>query len=451
MQKNFSMDAIPTNAAERDTHRKALRLNLDTSIYGTVAEVGAGQEVARWLFQVGGASGTVAKTISAYDMKVSDEIYGASPRYVSRDRLERMLAYEYDLLVSRLGEVRGADTAFFAFANTVSALNYFGTNIPHGWVGLRFQTEPGSPPNDVILHINLKDATNLRQQQALGILGLNLIYGAFYQRDSLDDLLTGLLDTLTMNRLEVDFIDCRGPAFEAVDHRTACIKLIRLGLAHAIVFRPGEGAIEPLSVLYKRPVVIERGSFRSARPIFAQMLEHSAQRLAEETPETGRDPVALLEISIHNMLAQVTEDDGELIHRLERLNDLGQCVMLSDFRENYQLSEYLVRFTKAPIRLVMGIATLVQLFQETYYETLDGGIVEAMGRLIARNIRIYAYTMSSERFQRRLQAFNLDLSFWEYPESGPVTVDNILPKSHLRHFYIYLREIHAFIPLLLWE
>ena len=445
------MENTRINEAERDTHRKALRLNLDAGIYGTVAEVGAGQEVARWLFQVGGASGTVAKSISAYDMKVSDEIYGTSPRYVSRDRLAQMLDHEYDLLVSRLEETRGADTAFFAFANTVSAINYFGTNIPHGWVGLRFQTEPGSPPNDVILHVNLKDQTNLRQQQALGILGVNLIYGAFYQRDSVDELLKGLMDTLSTRRVEVDFIACQGPAFRKVDHRFTCIKLVRLGLAHAIIFQPQEGVVEPLSLLYKRPVVIERGSFRSARPIFAQMLQHSAQQLAQETPETGRDPVALLEISIHNMLAQVTEDDAELIERIHRLNELGQYVMLSDFRENYQLSEYLIRYTKAPIRLVMGIATLVQLFQETYYETLDGGIVEAMGRLIARNVRIYAYTMSAERFKRRLEAFGLDLSFWVYPETGQVTVDNIMPKSHLRHLYTYLKEIKAFIPLLLWE
>jgi len=445
------METIPPNQAERDTHRKALRLNLDTSIYGTVAEVGAGQEVARWLFQVGGASGTVAKSISAYDMKVSDEIYGISPRYVSRARLEQMLAHEYDLLVSRLEEARGADTAFFVFANTVSAVNYFGTNIPHGWVGLRFQTEPGTPHNDVILHINLKDRTNLRQQQALGILGVNLLYGTFYLRDSIDELLTGLVDSLSTNRIEVDYIDCRGPAFSLVNHRSTCIKLVRLGLAHAIVFRPDAGVIEPLSVLYKRPVVIERGSFRSARPVFSQMLEHSARQLAEETPESNLDPVALLEVSIHNLLAKVTEDDVELIERIERLNAQGQCVLLTDFRENFQLSEYLVRFTRAPIRLVMGIATLVQLFQETYYETLDGGIVEAMGRLIARNVRIYAFTMSSERFRQRLEAFGLDLSFWEYPESGPVTVDNILPKSNLRHLYIYLREIRAFIPLLLSE
>jgi hypothetical protein len=445
------MENIPSKEADRDTHRKALRLNLDSSIYGTVAEVGAGQEVARWLFQAGGASGTVAKSISAYDMKVSDEIYGTSQRYVSRDRLTKMLDHEYDLLISRLGEVRGAETAFFAFANTVSALNYFGTNIPHGWVGLRFQTEPGASANDVLLHVNLRDKTNLRQQQALGILGVNLIYGAFYQHDMLNDFLIGLLDTLSTQRVEVDFIDCNGPAFANIDHLSTCIKLVRLGLAHAVVFQPDQQVVEPLSLLYKRPVVIERGSFRSARPIFGQMLEHSAQQLAQETPETGHDPVALLEISINNMLAKVTEDDFELVKRVERLNALGQYVMISDFRENYQLTEYLIRFTKAPIRLVMGIATLVQLFQETYYERLDGGIVEAMGRLIARNVRIYAYTMSAERFMRRLQAFKLDLSFWDFPENGPVTVNNILPKSHLQHLYIYLREIKAFIPLLLWE
>jgi len=445
------MESHAINAAERDTHRKALRLNLDISIYGTVAEVGAGQEVARWLFQAGGASGTVAKSISAYDMKVSDEIYGTSPRYVSRDRLEQMLDHEYDLLVSRLSEARGSDTAFFAFANTVSARNYFGTNIPHGWVGLRFQTEPGAVPNDIILHLNLKDETNLQQQQALGILGVNLLYAAFYLRTSIDELLTSLMDELTSTRIEVDFIDCLGPVFSDKDQRFTCVKLVRLGLAHAVVFRPGGEVVEPLDVLYKHPVVIERGSFRSARPIFAQMLDYSAQQLGKEIPETGRDPVALLEISINNMLAKVSADDAELIDRIKRLNGLGQCVMLSDFRENYQLTEYLIRFTKAPIRLVMGIATLVQLFQETYYETLDGGIVEAMGRLIARNVRIYAFTMSSDRFQKRLAAFDLDLSFWDFPSDGPVTVDNIMPKSHLRHFYTYLREMKAFIPLLLWE
>jgi len=445
------MENIPPKAAERDTHRKALRLNLDTSIYGTVAEVGAGQEVARWLFQAGGASGTVAKSISAYDMKVSDEIYGASQRYVSRDRLTQMLDHEYALLVSRLGEARGAETAFFAFANTVSAVNYFGTNIPHGWVGMRFQTKPGTSFNDVVLHVNLRDKTNLRQQQALGVLGVNLIYSAFYLHHTLNDFLMGLLDTLSTQRIEVDFIDCNGPAFTNIDHLSTCIKLVRLGLAHAVVFRPNQQVDEPLSLLYKRPVVIERGSFRSARPIFGQMLEHSAQELAEEIPETGRDPVALLEISINNMLAKVTEDDFELVKRVERLNALGQYVMISDFWENYQLTEYLIRFTKAPVRLVMGIATLVQLFQETYYERLDGGIVEAMGRLIARNVRIHAYSMSAERFKRRLQAFGLDLSFWDYPENGPVTVNNILPKSHLQYLYIYLREIKAFIPLVLWE
>jgi hypothetical protein len=434
-------------SVERDTHRKALRINLDTNFYGTLAEIGAGQEVARWLFRAGGASGTVAKSISAYDMKVSDEIYGTSARYVSRERLEQMLSREYDLLIRRLAEVRGGEVAFFAFADTVTARNYFGTNIPHGWVGLRFQTEPGGAVNDLILHINLKDKTNLRQQQALGIFGINLIYAVFYLRDSLDDFLRSLLDALNVNRVEVDFIELRGPAFEHVHPLAANIRLVRLGLAHAVVFRPDGSATEPLDVLYKRPVVIERGSFRSARPLFAQMLERSVQQLAAETPEARREPAAMLEISMDNILAKVSADDIELLERIRRLNEMEQCVLLTDFRENYQLTEYLLHLTKSPIRLAMGIATLVQLFQETYYETLDGGIVEAMGRLIARNVRIYAFNMDAERFRQRLAAFNLDLSFWDYPQSGTVTVENVLPKSHLRHFYTYLKEMQAFVPL----
>ena len=433
--------------AERDTHRKALRINLDTNFYGTLAEIGAGQEVARWLFRAGGASGTVAKSISAYDMQVSDEIYGASERYVSRERLEQMLSREYDLLVKRLQALRGDDVAFFAFADTVAARNYFGTNIPHGWVGLRFQAKPGGAVNDLILHINLKDKTNLRQQQALGIFGINLIYATFYLRDSLDDFLHSLLDTLSSNRVDVDFIGLRGPAFAHLDPRIANIRLVRLKLTRAVIFRENGEAVEPMNVLYKRPVVIERGSFRSARPLFAQMLERSVQQLISETPDIPRKPVALLEISMDNVLSKVSADDNELLQRIERLNGLGQRVLLTDFRENYQLTEYLLHLTKSPIRLVMGIATLVQLFQETYYEALDGGIVEAMGRLIARNVRIYAFSMDAGRFQQRLTAFNLDLSFWEYPLDGTVTVENVLPKSHLRHFYNYLMEMQAFVSL----
>ena len=443
------MTISPT--AERDTHRKALRINLDTNFYGTLAEIGAGQEVARWLFRAGGASGTVAKSISAYDMQVSDEIYGASSRYVSRERLEQMLGYEYDLLVARLAKTRGHEVAFFVFADTVTARNYYGTNIPHGWVGLRFQTRPGGAVNDLILHINLKDKTNLRQQQALGIFGINLIYAAFYRRASLDDFLNSLLDALGNRRVEVDFIGMEGPAFEHLDPRAANLRLVRLGLGHAVLYRDNGQVVEPLDVLYKRPVVIERGSFRSARPIFAHILERSVQQLAAETPDAPREPAAMLEISLNNILAKVSADDEELLQRIERLNALGLHVLLTDFRENYQLTEYLLHLTRSPIRLAMGIATLVQLFQETYYETLDGGIVEAMGRLIARNVRIYAFDMDAGRFRQRLTAFNLDLSFWEYPQSGTVTVENVLPKSHLRHFYTYLKEIRAFIPLALPE
>ncbi len=449
-------ESLPGSAAspvgvksQNDTHHKALRINLEARFYGTLAEIGAGQEVAGWLFRVGGASGSVAKTMSAYDMQVSDQIYGSAPRYVSRQRLEKMLSHEYDLLVGRLAGQRGAETCFFAFANTVSARTYYGSNLCHGWLGLRFQAWPGGALNDVLLHINLRDVTNLQQQQVVGVLGINLIYAAFYQRAGLDSFLGSLLDGLSPDQVEVDFIEFNGPAFESVDNPLANLRLLRLGLALAVIFTPDNRLCAPVDVLYKRPIVIERGSFRSARPVFGRMLDVGCDHLGAESPGAAREPVSFLEISVANLLSKSPEEDGELLQRVDRLTGLGHHVMVSTFPENYQLSEYLIRFTREPIRLVMGIATLVQVFQEPYYAALDGGIMEAMGRLIARNVKIYAFSMEVERFTRRLAAFDVDLSCWQIPETGFVSVDNIEPASHLRHLYLYLRQVGAFIPILM--
>ena len=245
-----------------DTHQKALTLNLERRIYGTIAEIGAGQEVAAWFFRVGGTSGTVAQTISAYDMTVSDERYGRAGRYVSKERLERMLDSEFALLLTRLQGQRGADTTFFAFASTVSAQTYSGTNICHGWVGVRFQAAPGVTPNTVVLHTHMRDPTNLLQQEALGILGINLIYGAFYLREDLGAFVPALLEDLSLERLEVDYVSFEGPSFAAVDSGPVNLELLQVPLCRAILFEPGGSPVAPIDTLYKRPVVIERGSIQ---------------------------------------------------------------------------------------------------------------------------------------------------------------------------------------------
>src|SRR3989454_1340317 len=259
-------------AEQLDTHHKALTLNLDPTIFGSFAEIGAGQEVARWFLRVGGASGTVAKAISAYDKEVSDDLYGAGTRYVSRQRLEAMLDREWDQLQTQLRESRGSTSRFFAFADTVSARNYAGTNESHGWMGVRFLTEPGREPNDVLLHVNMMDPSNLLQQEVLGVLGVNLVYGVYHQRESRDVFLRGLAEDIAAGRIEIDLIDMRGPAFEAWDRRTLLVELVRSGLAEAVGFPRDGRALPPTEGLHKKPVVLAPGRFETGKRIHGRIL-----------------------------------------------------------------------------------------------------------------------------------------------------------------------------------
>ncbi len=265
-----------------DTHAKALALNLSNAIYGTFAEIGAGQEVARWFLRVGAASGTVAQTICAYDKTFSDQTYGAGTRYVSRDRLVAMLDHEFDLLESRLGPTRGATTTFFTFADTVAARNFKGDNEQHGWVGIRFQTEPKGPSNDILLHVNLMDHTADRQQESLGILGVNLIFAAFRQRESTDTLLTGIFKGLSLHQFEVDVIEVRGPAFAGRSSEQWSLDALSRGMAHAVVFDAAGKISEPSSILRKRPLIIERGRFESVKPYNLKMLQAAQQYIKSE-------------------------------------------------------------------------------------------------------------------------------------------------------------------------
>lgn len=277
------------------TQQKALEINLDSRKYGTFAEIGAGQEVVRWFFQAGAAAGTIAKSISAYDMVVSDAIYGRAPRYVSRERLQTMLDYEYDLLLERLSEKRGAETDFFAFANTVTARSYRGNDECHGWMGVKYQATPGSEPSQIVIHVRMLDKENPAQQEALGILGVNLLHGALFHYEVPDDLLSSLLDNLSTERIEVDMVKFSGPAFQGLDHRLASLKLVQLGLSDAAMFSAAGEVLQPAEVLYKKPVLVERGSFRPVTYVNLDMLACAREQFALPLAQAGEgEPVALM-------------------------------------------------------------------------------------------------------------------------------------------------------------
>jgi hypothetical protein len=286
------MDAMQVSGVNQklDTHHKALTVNLDTSTFGSFAEIGAGQEVARWFLLVGGASGTVAKTISAYDKEVSDDLYGSGSRYVSKQRLEAMLDNEWTQLLTQLNETRGSRTRFFCFVDTVSARNFAGTNDSHGWIGLRLQSQPGGPPNDILLHINMRDPSNALQQEAVGILGVNLIYAAFYAVQSKESFLESLAQDVVAERIEIDYVDLRGPAFESWDRRALHVHLVRTGLAEAVYFPAKGDLVPPTEVLYKKAVVLAPGYFSHTDAVHSQvhlrLLTSAIQELQGDLGET---------------------------------------------------------------------------------------------------------------------------------------------------------------------
>ena len=316
-----------------DTYHKALTINLDTSSFGSFAEIGAGQEVARWFLLVGGASGTVAKTISAYDKEVSDDLYGAGSRYVSKQRLEAMLDNEWTQLLTQLSKTRGSQTRFFCFVDTVSARNFAGTNDAHGWIGLRFQLRPGGPPNDILLHINMRDPSNALQQQAIGILGVNLIYAAFYESQSQESFLEGLAQDVAGERIEIDYVDLHGPAFESVDRRTLLVELVRNGLAEAVFFPAKGSAVPPTEVLYKKAIVLAPGYFSHTDPVHSQvhvrLLASAIQELQGDLGETKSAPAGFFCLTV----APLTPEEPipeipDLLRRIDSLLAAGGDVLL---------------------------------------------------------------------------------------------------------------------------
>ena len=424
----------------QSTHQKALAINLDQKVYGTLAEIGAAQEVARWLFRVGGAAGSIAKTMSAYDMTVSDEIYGRAGRYVSRERVEAMLDKEYSLLIKRLSSQR-TDTRFFAFANTVSARDYTGTNECHGWIGLRFQAEAGGEPNTVVLHVNMLDDTNVLQQESLGVLGINLLYGAFMDPQGPLHGLDTLSDNLLPGRIEVDVADLSGPIFAGVDPARVGMAMIRSGFADVVLFDREGRQHPPSEIVRKRPVIIKRTSIRYSSIIDSAVLAAAGKKLLAETPDLQEKPLYVTEFSINSVHASGGSDAEKNLAHLRALIAQDEWVMLTRLRQSYKLTSYLRRYSHQPVRFVMGVSTFAMLLSEKFYVDSTGGLLEATGKLYADAVRIYVQPMTSADCLSHLASVGLDSDWVSFPSNtNQASLHNLEFKDSTRLLHRYLIE-----------
>ncbi|KAB2814459.1 TonB-dependent receptor [Phaeocystidibacter luteus] len=382
------MDRIVLNPAQ-----KALRINLDPNVYGTFAEIGAGQETVRHFFRAGGASGTIAKAMSAYDKDFSDAIYGKEKdnRYVTEVRLRKMLDHEYGLITERLDREKHPDKRFFAFANTVATINFAKTFKGHGWLGLRFQTSPEKEPNEIIIHIRMHENEAKYQQETIGAMGVNLIHGAFHLWDDPRELLHSLYDNISRDAIEVDMINFLGPDFENVDNRLMSLQLIKNGFTDAVIFGPEGNNLLPAEVLYKKNVLALRGSFRPVTKVNIDMIKKGYRMFVKERKVERDKLVVLFEITLNNLLSEGEIDEQDFLDRAEILCSLGQTVLISNYQEYYKLVDYFGRFTPRRSGLIMGIPNLEEIFNEKYYRNLNGGILEAFGKIFSKDIKIYVY------------------------------------------------------------
>jgi hypothetical protein len=413
-----------------DTLQKALRINLDSRWYGTVAEIGAGQEVARWFFRAGGAAGTIAKSMSAYDMAVSDAVYGKSQRYVSLGRLQAMLEHELDLNVDRLGPSRGDDTSFFAFADTVVARSYAGGNECHGWMGVRFQATPNDEPSQIVLHVRMLDDDAKLQQEALGTVGVNLMHAAFFEHHEPDQVVESLLDRLGTGRIEIDMIQFRGIEFRRVDNRLMALKLVQLGLSGVAMFGPDGEVLQPSEALRKHAILVERGSFRPPTVVNIDMLECARAKFEADPAVAGRPVLALTELTMRNLLAGGADvDRRDFLARADLLAACGMTVLISDYYAYNRLAAYLGERTSEQIGIVMGVPSLIDLFDENNHSQLPGGILESFGRLFKNDLKLFVYPMQDQQ------------------SGAVVSVDDLSVAPELQPLFDYLSGRGSFVAL----
>ncbi len=403
---------------------KTLRINLNPVIYGTFAEIGAGQETARHFFRSGGASGTIAKAMSAYDKKFSDAIYGIEKdgRYVTQSRLEKMLGHEMQLMEERITREDHPDRLFFTYANTVATIDFSKRYKGHGWVGIMFQLDPNQKEYDeIILHLRFKQNEARLQQETLGIVGVNLIYGAFYKYNKPRKLLKYLYDHLDRDTVEIDMVNFNGPNFKNVDNRLMSLQLIRNDMTDAVMFGPDGNNLLPAAVLYKKNILALRGSFRPVTKVNMDMFQKSYDIFIREQTVEEENTIVMFEITLSNLRASGEIDEQDFMDRAELLCSLGHTVLISKFQEYYKLVEYLGNFTKAKLGLTMGVNNLVEIFDEKYYRHLSGGILEAFGKLFFKDLKVYLYPMKN-------------------PETGQImTSNNIKVHPRMKELYKFFK------------
>lgn len=410
----------------RNPEQKALAINLDKLKYGTIVEIGAGQETARLFFSVGAAAGTIAKTMSAYDMSISDEIYGRTERYVSRNRLEQMLDKEYQLVVERLKTVRSEKSTFFTYAATVTAKSYKQKHECHGWIGVRAQITPESLPNDILLHVRMLDDSNKLQREALGVLGVNLIYGIFYHPDDTKALIDSLSDSLGSDRIEIDLIDFSGPDFKRVENRLMNLHLIHAWQTRAVMFNAQGHSIVPADILYKKSALVIRGSFKPPTKVHEDMTRSALAQFISTWKVNKSNTTILAEITMSELVTEDHVEDSDFLARVDLLNGLGYNVLISDYVRFFRLRSYLRRYTQAPIGIVLSVLDFDYLFDENFYTGLEGGILEGMGKLFPDNTQVYVYPSK------------IDGKF--------VNLNTIRVPDHLKHIFRHLVDNDLMIP-----
>ncbi|HSP82104.1 MAG TPA: hypothetical protein VLN72_00065 [Gillisia sp.] len=402
---------------------KALRINLNENIYGTFSEIGAGQETVRNFFRAGGASGTIAKAMSAYDKDFSDAIYGIEEdkRYVTEARLKKMLSHEINLIEERITRDKHPNKLFFSYANTVATIDFAKQYKGHGWIGIRYQVDPKEDYNEISLHIRFHENDARLQQNTLGILGVNLIYGAYYKYDNPKKLLRYLYDHIDKDQIEIDTINFSGPRFQQVDNRLMSLQLVKNGMTDAVMFAPDGNNILPAKILYKKNILALRGSFRPVTKVNMDMYKRSLELFLKEKKVSEENTEVIFEITLSNLRAEGEIDERDFMDRAELLCSLGQTVMISNFQEYYKVVEYFSRYTKERMGLAMGVNNLVDIFDEQYYRHLSGGILEAFGKLFFKDLKVYLYPFKD-------------------PETGElITSDNLKVHPRMKELYKFFK------------